>query len=114
MLYREPEKFRPDPAKMTDQELKVMLRNRETTALLTWEPYMHNPKLPHRLQRVTNPALFIRGDSDGLISAAYLDGYAKLLPGARVLTLPNTGHVPHVESPEAFVRAAHAFLDGEA
>jgi pimeloyl-ACP methyl ester carboxylesterase len=113
LLYHEPEKFRPDPAKMTDQELTVMLRNRETTALLTWEPYMHNPKLRHRLHRVTNPALFLRGEHDGLISAAYMDGYANLLPNARTLTLPATGHVPQVETPDAFVTATLAFLDGE-
>jgi pimeloyl-ACP methyl ester carboxylesterase len=114
LLYHEPERFRPDPAEMTDQELTVMLRNRETTALLAWEPYLHNPKLPHRLGRVTNQALFLRGAHDGLISADYMDGYARLLPNARTLTLPNAGHVPHVEQPEAFVSAALAFLDGEA
>lgn len=113
LLYHEPERYRPDPAKMTDQELAVMLRNRETTALLTWEPYMHNPKLRHRLRRITNQALFLRGEHDGLISAAYMDGYAKLLPNARTLTLPNAGHVPHVERPEAFASAALAFLNGE-
>jgi pimeloyl-ACP methyl ester carboxylesterase len=113
LLYHEPERFRPDPAKMTDQELAIMLRNRETTALLTWEPWMHNPKLRHRLHRVTNKALFLRGEHDGLISAAYMDGYARLLPNARTLTLPLAGHVPHVEQPEAFVSAALAFLDGE-
>ena len=111
-LYRNPEKFRPDPTEMTDQELTIMLRNRETTALLTWEPYMHNPKLPHRLGRVTNPALFLRGEYDGLIPAAYLERYAKLLPNARTMTLPDTGHVPHVETPEAFVQAALTFLEG--
>jgi pimeloyl-ACP methyl ester carboxylesterase len=114
LIYHEPERFRPDPAKMTDQELTVMLRNRETTALLTWEPYMHNPKLRHRLRRVTNPALFLRGEHDGLISAAYMDGYAKLLPNARTQTLPGAGHVPHVEQPEAFANAVLAFLTGEA
>ena len=31
-LYHQPEKFRADPAAMTDQELAIMLRNRETTA----------------------------------------------------------------------------------
>ncbi len=112
-LYHAPEKFRADPGSMSDTELRIMLRNRETTALLTWEPYMHNPKLRHRLGRVTNKSLFLRGEHDGLISAAYMDGYAKLLPNARVLTLPATGHVPHVETPEAFVSAALAFLDGE-
>jgi pimeloyl-ACP methyl ester carboxylesterase len=114
LLYHEPERFRADPAAMTDQELTVMLRNRETTALLTWEPYMHNPKLRHRLPRVTNQALFLRGEHDGLISSAYMDGYAKLLPNARTVTLPGAGHIPHVEQPEAFVKAALAFLDGEA
>jgi pimeloyl-ACP methyl ester carboxylesterase len=113
LLYHEPERFRPDPAKLTDQELTVMLRNRETTALLTWEPYMHNPKLRHRLHRVTNRALFLRGEHDGLISASYMDGYAALLPNARTLTLANAGHVPHVEQPNAFAAAALAFLDGE-
>jgi pimeloyl-ACP methyl ester carboxylesterase len=114
LLYHEPERFRPDPTKMTDQELAVMLRNRETTALLTWEPYMHNPKLRHRLHRVTNQTLFLRGEHDGLISAGYMEGYAKLLPNARTLTLPNAGHVPHVEQPDAFVSAALAFLNGGA
>ena len=35
-------------AKMSDEQLAIMLRNRETLALLTWEPWMHNPKLKHR------------------------------------------------------------------
>jgi pimeloyl-ACP methyl ester carboxylesterase len=113
MLYHEPELFRPDPANMTDDELRVMLRNRETTALLVWEPYLHNPKLRHRLHRITNKALFVRGEHDGLISAEYMAGYAKLLPNARTLTLPRCAHVPQVETPEEFVGAVVAFLDQE-
>jgi pimeloyl-ACP methyl ester carboxylesterase len=98
---------------MTDHDLAIMLRNRETTALLTWEPYMHNPKLRHRLARITNPTLFLRGAHDGLISQTYLESYAKLLPNARTITLPDTGHIPHVETPDAFVNAAMEFLDQE-
>lgn len=114
LLYHQPERYRPDPAQLSDQELTIMLRNRETTALLTWEPYMHNPKLRHRLHRITNRALFLRGEHDGLISAEYLAGYAGLLPNARTLTLPNAAHVPQIEQPDAFVDAAVAFLNGEA
>ena len=44
MLYVAPDKFRPDPAKMSDDELRIMLRNRESLALFAWEPYLHNPK----------------------------------------------------------------------
>jgi pimeloyl-ACP methyl ester carboxylesterase len=74
---------------------------------------MHNPKLRHRLRRISNETLFLRGEHDGLISASYMNGYAKLLPNARTLTLPNAGHVPHVEQPSAFAAAALAFLNGE-
>ena len=113
MLYVDPDKFRADPAKMTDEELRIMLRNRESFALFAWEPYLHNPKLPHRLHRVTCPTLFLRGAHDGLISAAYTERYAALLPNARVVTLPNAAHVPQMEQPEAFCETVLNFLQGE-
>ena len=89
-----------------------MLRNRQALALFVWEPYMHNPKLRHRLHRVRCPALFIRGESDGLVSAPYLEAYAGLLPDARVATIPGSAHVPQIEQPDAFAELALSFLDG--
>jgi pimeloyl-ACP methyl ester carboxylesterase len=112
LLYHDPDRHRPDVSKLSDAQLAVMLRNRETTALLTWEPFMHNPKLRHRLHRVRCPALLLRGESDGLISAAYLEGYAKLLPDARTTTIAAAGHVPQQEQPEAFADTVLAFLNG--
>jgi len=112
LLYHDPARHRPDPAALTDAQLATMLRNRETTALLVWEPYMHNPKLRHRLHRITCPTLFLRGESDGLVSAAYLEGYARLLPNARTATIAAAGHVPQQEQPAAFAEAVLAFLDG--
>lgn len=112
LLYHDPDRHRPDLAKLSDAQLAIMLRNRETTALLAWEPFMHNPKLRHRLHRVRCPALLLRGESDGLISAAYLEGYAKLLPSARTTTITAAGHVPQLEQPAAFVDTVLAFLNG--
>ncbi|MCP6769976.1 alpha/beta hydrolase, partial [Klebsiella pneumoniae] len=77
-----------------DEQLAIMLRNRETLALLTWKPWMHNPKLKHRLHRVKAPSLFVRGASDGLVTAEYLDRYARLLPNARLVTIAEAGHAP--------------------
>lgn len=111
LLYHDPARDRPDLAKLTDDQLAVMLRNRETTALLTWEPFMHNPKLRHRLHRARCPTLFLRGESDGLVSASYLHGYAALLPDARTHTIGAAGHLPQQEQPTAFVAAVMAFLD---
>jgi len=112
LLYHDPDRHRPDLAALTDAQLATMLRNRETTALLVWEPYMHNPKLRHRLHRITCPILFLRGESDGLVSAAYLEGYARLLPNARTATIAAAGHVPQLEQPTAFADTVLAFLDG--
>lgn len=71
---------------------------------------MHNPKLPHRLQRLKSPTLFVRGASDGLVSAPYMDAYAKLVPGAKTHTIPEAGHALHVEQPQAFAKAVLDFL----
>ena len=99
-----------DPSRLSDEELAIKVRNRETTALLVWEPYMHNPKLRHRLHRITAPTLFVRGESDGLVSAEYVTAYARLLPNARIATIAAAGHSPHIEQPAAFARVVLEFL----
>jgi pimeloyl-ACP methyl ester carboxylesterase len=114
LLFHDPERMRMDPTQLTDEQLGIAVRNRETVALLAWEPYMHNPKLRHRLHRVTAPTLFLRGESDGLVSAEYLAAYAHLLPNARTDTITAAGHAPHVEQPERFVATVLAFLDAGA
>ena len=111
LLFHDPERMRVDPARLSDEQLAISARNRETLALLSWEPYMHNPKLRHRLHRVTAPALFLRGESDGLVSAEYFAAYARLLPNARTATIAAAGHAPHVEQPEEFARTVLQFLE---
>jgi pimeloyl-ACP methyl ester carboxylesterase len=97
LRFHDPAKNSVDLTKLGDAELNIAARNNETLALLTWEPYMHNPKLKHRLHRVNVPTLFLRGASDGIVSADYLERYATLLPQARIETIAEAGHWPHVE-----------------
>jgi pimeloyl-ACP methyl ester carboxylesterase len=111
LLYHDPDKHRPDFAAMSDEEITIVVRNRETLALITWEPYMHDPKLRHRLHRGGMPALFVRGASDGLVSAEYLADYAALLPDARIETIAEAGHAPQVEQPERLAAAVLKFLN---
>jgi pimeloyl-ACP methyl ester carboxylesterase len=111
LLRHDPERSKVDFKSMSEEEVSVLVRNRETLALLTWEPWMHNPKLKHRLHRAAMPALFMRGASDGFVSADYLQGYAKLLPDARVVTIPAAGHAPHLEQPQATAKAVLDFLE---
>jgi pimeloyl-ACP methyl ester carboxylesterase len=111
LRFHDPAANAVDLAKLPDDELQVVARNRETLALLTWEPYMHNPKLKHRLHRVDVPTLLLRGASDGIVSADYLARYAALLPKARIETIARAGHLPHVEQREATAAEVLKFLN---
>jgi pimeloyl-ACP methyl ester carboxylesterase len=110
LRFHDPAKNPVDFAAMSDDELHIAARNSETLALLTWEPYMHDPKLKHRLHRARVPALFVRGESDGIVSAEYLARYAALMPQARIVTIAAAGHLPHVEQPQATLARVQEFL----
>ena len=105
----DPEKRKPNLAAMSDDALRVMARNRETMALVAWEPYMHNPKLKHRLHMINRPTLILRGARDGLVSQDYVDAYTRLIPGARSEIIENAGHSPQTEQPEEFVARVKRF-----
>lgn len=111
LRFHDPAKAKVDLAKLSPEQLRIIARNNESLALLVWEPYMHNPKLAHRLHRLTMPVLMMRGASDGLVSAEYLARYAKLMPQARIETIAAAGHLPQIEQPEAFVQKIVTFFD---
>ena len=101
-------------ATYSEQELVVMLRGRQTTALYAWNPFMHNPYLRRRLARIDVPTLVLWGESDRVVTPDYGRAYAHSIPGARFQTIPAAGHYPHLEQPEAFATAVAAFLhEGE-
>jgi pimeloyl-ACP methyl ester carboxylesterase len=99
-----------DYKSMSDDELGVVARNMESFARFCWEPYMHNPKLRHRLHRVTLPTLVLWGENDGVATPAFGRAYADLIMGSQFQTIPSAGHFPHVEQPEAVAQALRAFL----
>jgi pimeloyl-ACP methyl ester carboxylesterase len=110
LLYHDPNLMKRDIVEMSDEELAAIFRARETLALLTWEPWMHNPKLRRRLHRIAGSTLLLRGESDGVVSQAYLEAYSELLPNARMQTIKAAGHIPQLEQPAAFVDAVLEFL----
>ena len=104
-------KGKRDYANMPDDKLAIIARNTETTARFCWEPYMHNPKLKHRLHRIGVPTLLIWGEQDGIVKVdGYAKGYAELIRGAKLSVIPQAGHLPHIEQPEAFMKALNGFI----
>ena len=99
LTYREPELAKIDGAQMSEEEAFIMFRNRESTGLFAWSPYMHNPKLKTRLHRIRVPTLLLWGDSDGIVTPSYGEHYAALIPGATFALIERAGHFPHIEQP---------------
>jgi pimeloyl-ACP methyl ester carboxylesterase len=110
LFYFRPETWRLDPARKSDAELEIIAQNRETVALVTWEPYMHNPKLKHRLATIDRPTLVLRGAHDGFVSQDYAESFARLIPGARLEAIAAAGHLAHIEEPAAVAKSLARFL----
>ena len=63
-----------------------------------------------RLRELDLPIQVIWGEEDHLLSLRAVKSALRLLPQVRVRTLPNCGHMPNIEQPEAVVETALQFL----
>jgi pimeloyl-ACP methyl ester carboxylesterase len=63
-----------------------------------------------RLAALAGRVLFIVGAEDGLFPPAAIRASAAKVAGARVVEIPDAGHSPYFEQPEAWNRAAAEFL----
>ncbi len=112
LQYHDPTRAVTDYASLSDEELTVIARNREATALYVWEPYCHNPKLRQRLHRITLPTLLIWGASDRFLIPDYYGGaYRAAIPGAKLSITEQAGHWPHLEQPAAVCEQIRLFAD---
>jgi pimeloyl-ACP methyl ester carboxylesterase len=91
------------------ERLARYLRNRGATAHLGWNPYLHDPKLPRRLHRVTAPTLILWGAQDRILPAGQAHRWAELLPGARLAIIDDAGHLPLAEQAGRSLEAVWTF-----
>ncbi len=57
----------------------------------------------------TTPVLIVAGDDDWIVPAS-AQAWADAFPNARLVSIPNAGHMVHVDQPEAFTNAIVDFL----
>ena len=86
------------------------LKNRMMTAKLSWQPRNHDPQLRKWLHRIKVPTLLVWGDHDRLFPKEYALAYQRLIPGAKVVIIPNCGHLPHVEKGDEFAAELETFI----
>jgi pimeloyl-ACP methyl ester carboxylesterase len=111
LAWADPAKGEIDYTKLADSELAAVARGREALAVFGWKPYMHNPRLKRWLHRINIPTHLIWGEQDGIVSVAYGEAWKAEILGASIETIPNAGHYPHWEQPDAFAACVRAFTD---
>jgi len=62
------------------------------------------------LGKINCPTLIVHGAEDFIVPAAP-DLVHQLIPSARLAVIPDSGHYPFIEQPEAFTRTLRAFID---
>jgi pimeloyl-ACP methyl ester carboxylesterase/quercetin dioxygenase-like cupin family protein len=107
LSYFDPDRFRLDPAAMSDAQRQVMAGNR--AALSVYGGAMTDPTLRERLAGVAVPALVLWGEADRIADPDYGRAFAAAIPGARFRLLPRTGHVPQIETPQQLLAAIREF-----
>jgi len=90
--------------------LMPMVQSMAATAKLGWNPYLHNPKLPGRLRRITAPTLVVAGAADRFTPRAHAEAYAAGIPGARLAVIEGAGHMAPMERPAEFAALVRDFL----
>jgi pimeloyl-ACP methyl ester carboxylesterase len=68
--------------------------------------------LKKRIHRIKAPTLLLWGKEDRLVPPVYADEFTRRLAGARLQTVDQAGHAPHLEQPETVARIVREFASG--
>lgn len=103
-----------DPSRVTDEIIagyRKPLQIRDWDRAL-WELVLASRplNLASRLDELRLPVLVITGDDDRIVPTADSIRLASEIPQAKLVVIPQAGHLPHEEQPEAFMQAVREFL----
>jgi pimeloyl-ACP methyl ester carboxylesterase len=100
LSWASPDDHRIDLSKLSDAQRAIAGGNR--AAMLAYGGQsMADPTLAARLGGVTAATLVIWGEADRMMTPGYGKEYAAAIGDAEFHVLPNAGHLPQLETPEA-------------
>ncbi|WP_433789452.1 alpha/beta fold hydrolase [Actinoplanes sp. CA-252034] len=108
LSYHDPVTYGVDPARLPAEARAAMAGNRAAIEVYAGRA-MTDPTLAARLSGVTAPALVVWGEADRIGDTDFGRAYAAAIPGARFTLLPETGHLPQIETPEALTAVVAEF-----
>jgi pimeloyl-ACP methyl ester carboxylesterase len=107
--YADPDRITAERMALTQTLTRVEDWDRALWAYLrAWsaEP----PAVANRVSEIQQPVLVITGDSDTVVHVEDSERLEAELPYAELVVLPDCGHVPQEECPDAFADAVGAWL----
>ncbi|HUS14972.1 MAG TPA: alpha/beta fold hydrolase [Chloroflexia bacterium] len=107
-----------DRGRFTPQMQAHYLRPRRVRgsldSLLALTATRADDNLPTGIAAIATPTLILWGQDDRLVGPAYAERLHADLRDSRVVLIPDCGHLPQEERPDAFVAALRGFLTGTA
>jgi pimeloyl-ACP methyl ester carboxylesterase len=97
------------PPDMSVDTLALLYRQNTALARVAWNPYLYNPLLRRRLARIRVPTLLAWGAHDKLAPLVCAEAWRKEIAGATLRVFEGSGHVPHLEEPDAVAAAVGEF-----
>lgn len=95
---------------MTSEQFEAFEDARSETARLGWDPFMHSPSLPNRLEGIRLPTLLVWGQRDAVVPRGCVEAYKAVLAQAQIAEIAAVGHRPEIENAPEFVRVVKNFL----
>ncbi|TPN88372.1 alpha/beta fold hydrolase [Mesorhizobium sp. CU2] len=65
------------------------------------------------LGKITTPTAIVAGDHDEAIKRAHTEYMASVIPGAKLIILPNASHFAMLQAPDEYSQAALDFIDAK-
>ncbi len=108
-----PKLLRPDPDPAVVKEVRsLILGGTPAGVAAAQRGTARRPDSTETLGKISCPTLVIVGAQDSLTPPADSEKMAKAVKGAKLVKVPNAGHLSNIENPDAFNKAFVEFCDG--
>ncbi len=104
------DKSRMDPSDV-DRAFTLLNERGGARAMIRLSKSARRDNMADDLGEIDFPTLLIWGKQDIVTPPSAGQGFAELMPNAKLSWLDNCGHAPMIESPQGFAAAMHTFFD---
>jgi len=112
-FYADPERATRRLGDLAKADMNLVAKNRATVMRLAYRPRFYNPGLAKWLHRIDVPTLLLWGAEDGLVPPKFGEAYRAVIPGSRLVVLPDAGRAPFDEQKDAFLAAFRDFVESQ-